>query len=91
MKNKMINTKAKIHCHSCGKDFNIYWVGLNKIDSCPHCNADIDETMWESILKSIAQVQQTNQDFYKYNLERKEPMFTISIEGLCTELAEEQE
>lgn len=89
MKKKMINTKAKIHCHSCKKEFNIYWTGLNRVDLCPHCGAVIDETMWNSIVSSMAQVQDTNQHFYKYHLERDEPMFTINVEGLYTDLVDE--
>lgn len=89
MKNKMINTKAKIHCHTCGKDFDIYFTGTNKLDFCPHCGAIIDETMRKAIFDSMGYVQDTNQHFYKYHLERKEPMFTISVEGLCTDAAEE--
>lgn len=88
MKNKMINTKAKIHCHSCIKDFDIYFNGTNKLDFCPHCGAIIDETMRKAIFDSMGQVQDTNQHFYKYYLERKEPMFTISVEGLCTDAIE---
>lgn len=89
MKRKMINTKAKIYCHGCKKEFEIYHTGLSRVNFCPHCGAGIDDTMWESIVSSINQVQQTNQDFYKYNLERNEPMFTISVEGLCTDAADE--
>lgn len=89
MKKKMINTKAKIHCHSCSKDFDIYLTVTNKVDYCPHCGAIVDETMRKYITESIHQVQETNHLFYKYYLEHKEPMFTISIEGLCTDAAEE--
>ena len=59
------------------------------MESCPHCGAYIDETMRNSIISSMAQVQDTNTHFYKYHLERNEPMFTVNIEGLCTDLAEE--
>jgi len=89
MKKKMINTKAKIHCHSCRKEFELYWTGLSKVDHCPHCGSAIDEIMWNSIVSSMAQVQDTNHHFYKYHLERKEPMFTISVDGLYTDAAEE--
>lgn len=85
MNKKMINTKARIYCHSCKKDFDIYFTGLSRVECCHNCGAKIDETMWKSIFESIAHVQDTNQHFYKYNLERNEPMFTISVEGLCTD------
>lgn len=84
---RIITAEAKVYCHSCGKEFSIHWIGLSRdsINMCPHCGAEIDETMRDSIVDAMAAVMDTNQHSYKYHLERREPLFTVSVLGIYAE------
>lgn len=78
-----MSTQAKIHCFNCNADYYIYWDGISKdkIIDCPHCDATIDEHMWEQIVNAMGSVHDVNYHFAKYHGERNEDFFQISIEN----------
>lgn len=79
-----MSTQAKIHCHNCGCNYYVYWSGLNrnKIINCPHCFAKIDKTMWDNLINAMSAVENLNSDFIKYNADRNENLFDVSIENV---------
>ncbi len=78
-----MSTQAKIHCFNCDATYYVYWSGISreKIISCPHCDAVIDEHMWNHIVDAMGTVNDVNYHFRKYNGERNEDLFEISIEN----------
>lgn len=78
-----MSTQAKIHCFNCNCDYYVYWDGINrdKIINCPHCDAKIDKHMWNSIIDAMGTVHDVNYHFRKYNSERNEDLFEISVEN----------
>lgn len=79
-----MSTQCKIHCHNCGKDYYVYERGINheEIQNCPHCDAKMDSVMWKMIVDAILSVADVNYHFRKYNSERNEDLFDISIENV---------
>jgi hypothetical protein len=78
-----MSTQAKIHCFNCDCTYYAYWDGIdkNKIINCPHCDATMDETMWNSLINAMGAVHDLNYHFVKYNSERNEDLFEVNIEN----------
>ncbi|KIN81951.1 hypothetical protein [Clostridium botulinum] len=77
-----MSTQAKIHCMNCDCDYYIYWNKISKdqIISCPHCDSEIDQTMWDMIIHAMGALHDVNYHFLKYHNERNEDLFQVSIE-----------
>ncbi|MGX4600286.1 hypothetical protein [Faecalimicrobium sp. JNUCC 81] len=78
-----MSTQAKIHCFNCNCNYYVYWSGISrdKIISCPHCDAEIDDKMWNMIINALGTVNDVNYHFRKYHDERSEDLFEVSIEN----------
>ena len=79
-----MSAQCKIHCYNCGNDYYIYRSGLDhdKIVNCPHCDATMDAKMWNMIVDAVYTVDEVNYHFRKYNGERNEDLFDISVENV---------
>ncbi|MBZ9633027.1 hypothetical protein [Clostridium sp. FP1] len=78
-----MSTFAKIKCLNCGNSYEIYRdSSIDKPVNCPHCYAEIDETMWKQLVDAIGAVADLNQHFHKYHLERNEDLFSASFENV---------
>jgi hypothetical protein len=78
-----VSTQAKIHCFNCDCNYYVYWSGISrdKIISCPHCDAEIDSKMWNMIVNALGTLNDVNYHFRKYNQERNEDLFEVSVEN----------
>ena len=76
---------AKILCGNCGYEFLAYsWSDSEnpKAFDCPKCFTSMDEEMKQQVFHAMNAVRDINQHFRKYHLERKEPLFVVSVEGI---------
>lgn len=79
-----MSTQAKVHCFNCGCTYYVYWSGIDrdKIINCPHCDATMDEHMWNMLVNAMGTVNEVNYHFRKYNSERNEDLFEVDIENV---------
>jgi hypothetical protein len=79
-----LSTQAKIHCFNCDSVYYVYWSGINRetVISCPHCDAEITEQMWQRIVDAMGTVHDVNYHFQKYHDEYGEDLFEVSIENV---------
>ena len=79
-----MSVQCKIHCCNCENDYYVYWPHMSKenIVNCPHCDAKMDSKMWANIIDAVGNVWDVNYHFRKYNSERDEDQFYISVENV---------
>lgn len=77
-----MSTQARIHCMNCDSTYYVYWTGISreKIVHCPHCDARIEEKMWERVVEAMGAVHNVNYHFLKYKGEYDEDLFEVSVE-----------
>ncbi|MCU7201452.1 hypothetical protein [Turicibacter sanguinis] len=78
-----MSTQAKIHCFNCDAIYTVYWSGISKnhVINCPHCDAKIDEHMWNELINAMGTLNDVNAHFRKYHNERGEDLFEVSLEN----------
>lgn len=78
-----LSAQCKIHCFNCGCDYYVYKSEMRKdhIVNCPHCDAKMDEHMWENVINAVYTVDEVNYHFRKYHGERNEDQFSINVEN----------
>lgn len=79
-----MSTQAKIHCFNCDSTYHVYWAGIDRerIINCPHCDAKMDQDMWERIVHAMGTVHDLNYHFRKYHGERNEDLFEVAVENV---------
>ena len=71
----------KIHCFSCGGDWEVYdrdnWKSINA-RTCPHCGSRIDGTTWErQVLPAFGQFADANRELEKDSSGYNTPFFKV--------------
>lgn len=74
----------KIHCDSCGSDWNVYhrdsWREW-RARTCPVCMASIDQTTWEqSILRGFNELEDASRELVKDHNQYHGALFTVGYE-----------
>ncbi|WP_147661044.1 hypothetical protein [Lacticaseibacillus saniviri] len=72
-------TIAKLHCVSCGNDFPISATRKPQHIECPFCQSRMADDMIENLYGAILSVADINHHFRKYNIERDESAFVLSV------------
>ena len=80
----MTAVQAKIHCCKCDSDYYVYLQSLEHDAPvhCPHCGAVMDNIMWNMVVDAAYAVNDVNNHFKKYNSERGENLFYLSVESI---------
>lgn len=71
----------KIHCFSCGWDWEVYerdnWKSINA-RTCPHCGSRIDGATWErQVLTAFNQFADANRELEKDSSGYNTPFFKV--------------
>lgn len=71
----------KIHCYSCGGDWEVYerdnWKSTNA-RTCPHCGRRIDGAIWEQqVLPAFNQFADANRELEKDSSGYHTPFFKV--------------
>ena len=73
----------RIHCKSCGNDWEIYHRDNWKADTarqCPHCFKEISQSVWHGeILPAFAAVSDAQAELLKDSTAYNTPLFTFDV------------